>query len=70
MSTAPPHTRNVPQKENLVKGSPSINVAYIELKTIPDYAILSIDTGHGKWATSAWTDIQLATSKGPVTEGS
>ena len=34
---APPQTRMVPPRDHLVKGSPRIRVAHIELKTKPDY---------------------------------
>ena len=33
---APPHTRMVPPRDHLVKGSPRIKVAQIELNTKPD----------------------------------
>lgn len=36
ISTAPPHTSMVPHSDHRVKGSPSIRVAHIELKTRPD----------------------------------
>ena len=56
MSTAPPDTKIVPPSDHLVKSSPRIKVAQIELNTKPDYACKL-----GSRATARRLDEQLAT---------
>lgn len=52
MSTAPAQTSSVPQSDHLVKGSPKIRVAHIELNTRPDACSVE-RTGSG--SVDIWT---------------